>query len=63
MSPLLFDLTLISLTLLLSKERIGYRFGEEWRVITTFRLKMDDVKLYERMETELESSIDVGEVF
>lgn len=62
LSPLLFVLALIPLTMLLNRESIGYKFGMEQRVMNHL-LFMDDLKLYGRSEGELERLIEVVEVF
>ena len=54
LSPLLFVLSMIPLTILLKREDIGYKFG-----MMNHLLYMDDLKLYGRSEQELESSINV----
>ena len=62
LSPLLFVLSMIPLTILLKREKIGYKFGKEQKMMNHL-LHMDDLKLYGRSEQELESLIDVVRVF
>ena len=62
LSPLLFVLSMIPLTILLKRENIGYKCGKEQKIINHL-LYMDDLKLYGRSEQELESLIDVVRVF
>ena len=62
LSPLLFVLSMIPLTIFLKRENIGYKFGKEQKM-TNHLLYMDDLKLYDRSEQELESLIDVVRVF
>ena len=62
LSPLLFVLSMIPLTILLKRENIGYKFGKEQKMMNHF-LYMDDLKLYGKSEQELESLIDVVRVF
>ena len=53
LSPLLFVLSMIPLTILLRRENIGYKFGKEQKMMNHL-LYMDDLKLYGRSEQELE---------
>ena len=62
LSSLLFVLSMIPLTIFLKRENIGYKFGKEQKM-TNHLLYMDDLKLYDRSEQELESLIDVVRVF
>ena len=62
LSPLLFVLAMIPLSMLLKRERVGYKFGKEQRKINHL-LFMDDLKLYGRSEEELEKLVEVVRVF
>ena len=62
LSPLLFVVAMIPLTLLLRREKLGYRFGEEGRLINHL-LFMDDLKLYAKRKEDLEKLLDVVRVF
>lgn len=62
LSPLLFVLAMIPLTMLLRREDIGYKFGEQQKRVNHL-LFMDDLKLYGRSEIELERLVDVVRVF
>ena len=53
---------MIPLTLLLRRERLGYQFGEEKRLINHL-LFMDDLKLYARDKEDLGKLLDVVRVF
>ena len=59
LSPLLFVIALIPLTMLLKKENIGYGYGKRKQNINHFLLT-DDLKLYGSSVDELESSIYVN---
>ena len=52
LSPLLFIVAMIPLTLLLRREAMGYKLGQEGRKINHL-LFMDDLKLYGRDEEEI----------
>ncbi|KXJ09461.1 Retrovirus-related Pol polyprotein from type-1 retrotransposable element R2 [Exaiptasia diaphana] len=62
LSPLLFVLAMVPLTMLLKRETIGYRFGSGQQMMNHL-LFMDDLKLYGRSEEELEKLVDVVHVF
>ena len=62
LSPLLFVICMMPLTLLLRREKIGYLFGREKRMLNHL-LFMDDLKLYGRSEGDLEKLIEVVQVF
>ena len=62
LSPLLFVLAMVPLTMLLKRETIGYRFGSGQQMIHHL-LFMDDLKLYGRSEEELEKLVDVVDMF
>ena len=51
LSPLLFIVTMIPLILLLRREAMGYKFGQEGRKMNHL-LFMDDLKLYGRDKDE-----------
>ena len=56
LSPLLFVMSLISLTLMLRKVRAGYDL-DNWNGLVNHLLFMDDLKLYGRNESQLDSLI------
>ena len=58
LSPLLFIMALISLTMLLGREDTGYGFGKDKQKINHL-LFMDDLKLYGSPVDELESLVYV----
>ena len=62
LSPLLFVVAMIPLTLLLRREKLGYLFGEEKRSINHL-LFMDDLKLYARDKEDLGKLLEVVRVF
>ena len=62
LSPLLFVVAMIPLTLLLRKEKMGYRFGEAKRKINHL-LFMDDLKLFGGNLQEVERLCDVVHKF
>ena len=62
MSPMLFVVSMIPLTLLLRREEMGYRFGESGRKINHL-LFMDDLKLFGRNRKEIESLCTVVHKF
>ena len=64
LSPLLFVLVMIPLTILLRKEKMGYKFSKDNSGnLLNHLLFMDDLKLYGRNEEELERLVEVVEVF
>ena len=64
LSPLLFILIMIPLTVLLRKEKLGYRFTKDNSGnYLNHLLFMDDLKLYGRTEDELEQLVSVVERF
>ena len=62
LSPLLFVVAMIPLTLLLRREKLGYQFGPEGRR-TSHLLFMDDLKLYAKDREELGKLLEVVRVF
>ena len=62
LSPLLFVVAMIPLTLLLRRKEMGYRFGESGRKINHL-LFMDDLKLFGRNRKEIESLCTVVHKF
>jgi hypothetical protein len=62
LSPLLFVVAMIPLTLLLRREKLGYQFGEEKKLINHL-LFMDDLKLYARDKEDLGKLLEVVRVF
>ena len=62
LSPLLFVVAMIPLTLLLRKEVMGYRFGAEGKKINHL-LFMDDLKLYGSTMVEVERLCEVVHKF
>ena len=60
LSPLLFVLVMIPLTILLRKEKFGYRFTKDTSGnILNHLLFMDDLKLYGRNEEESERLVEI----
>ena len=53
LSPLLFVMTLVPLTLTLRRMKVGYRFKNSTRI--NHLLYMDDLKMYAKNRNELES--------
>ena len=53
---------MIPLTLLLRREKLGYRFGEDGRLINHL-LFMDDLKLYAKTKDDLAKLLEVVRVF
>jgi len=62
LSPLLFVVAMIPLTMLLRRENMGYRFGSERKKINHL-LFMDDLKLYGKDREEVEKLVEVVHVF
>ena len=62
LSPLLFVVAMIPLTLLLRKERMGFKFGEEGKKVNHL-LFMDDLKLYGGSIEEVNELCDVVHKF
>ena len=62
LSPLLFVVAMIPLTLLLRREKLGYQFGPEGRR-TSHLLFMDDLKLYAKDREELGKLLEVVRVY
>ena len=58
LSPLLFIIAMIPLSILLKKEKLGYHFGTDGNLINHL-LFMDDLKLFGHTEKELEKLIDL----
>ena len=61
LSPLLFVVAMISLSILLRKENTGYKFATDGKMVN--HLFMDDLKLYERSKSDLDALIDLVKVF
>ena len=61
LSPLLFVISMIPLTMILRKEQQGYCFKSKEKV--NHLLYMDDVKLFAKSRTELESLLTTVKVF
>ena len=62
LSPLVFVLALISLSLILRKAKAGYEFSGS-KVKINHLLFMDDLKLYSRNEKELDSLVQTIRIF
>ena len=62
LSPLLFVVAMIPLSIVLRREKLGYLFGEEGRLINHL-LFMDDLKLYARGRDDLEKLLEVVRTF
>ena len=62
LSPLLFVIIMIPLSILLRREKLGYAFGPGGKLINHL-LFMDDLKLYGKTEGELEALVDVVRVY
>ena len=62
LSPLLFALCLIPLTLILHKSESAYQFSSTKEKINHF-LFMDDLKLYTKNEKGLDSLVQIGRIF
>ena len=61
LSPLLFVMILIPLSILLKRERQGYKFGSEGKTMNHL-LFMDDLKLYAKNEGDLEVLLNLVRV-
>ena len=62
LSPLLFVVIMIPLSILLKRERQGYSFGLGGRVINHL-LFMDDLKLYGKTEQEVEALVELVRMY
>jgi len=62
LSPLLFIMVMIPLSMLLRRENLGYRFGPD-RKLMNHLLFMDDLKLYGKTERELDALVEVVRVY
>ena len=62
LSPLLFVVAMIPLSILLRREKLGYLFGDEGRLINHL-LFMDDLKLYAMGRDDLEKLLEVVRTF
>ena len=62
LSPLLFVLIMLPLTLVLRKVRAGYRFSKEMKPVNHL-LFMDDLKLYGANKDQLDSLVQVVRIF
>ena len=58
LSPLLFVVAMIPLTLLIRREKLGYSFGNDGKKISHL-LFMDDLKLFGQNESEIERLVEV----
>ena len=56
LSPLLFIIIMIPLSILIRRERMGYVFGSDANLISHL-LFMDDLKLYRKSASELEKLV------
>ena len=61
LSPLLFVLSMIPLTLILRKSRAGYDFAKEFKV--NHLLFMDDLKLFGKDEDQIDSLVQTVQLF
>ena len=62
LSPLLFIIAMIPLTMKLRREKLGYRFGSEGKRLNHL-LFMDDLKLYGTTKKDLEKLLEAVRVF
>ena len=62
LSPLLFIIAMIPLSILLKREKLGYSFGPDGKLINHL-LFMDDLKLFGRNEKELKGLVDLVSVY
>ena len=62
LSPILFIITLIPLSIILKKVRIGYTLGRG-RMTINHLLFMDDLKLYGKTKNELDSLVQTVRIF
>ena len=62
LSPLLFIIIMMPLSMLLRTEKLGYAFGSGGKTINHL-VFMDDIKLYGKSETELEALVELVRVF
>ena len=62
LSPLLFVLIMLPLTLVLRRMRAGYRFGNEMKPVNHLLL-MDDLKLYGASKYQLDSLVQAVRIF
>ena len=62
LSPLLFIIVMIPLSILLKREKLGYSFGSDGKLINHL-LFMDDLKLFGKTERELEGLVDLVSVY
>ena len=62
LSPLLFIIVMLPLSILLKREEIGYKLGSDGKLINHL-LFIDDLKLYGRSEEDLSTLVDVVHVY
>jgi len=62
LSPLIFVIAMIPLSILLKREKLGYFFGDDGLLINHL-LFMDDLKLFGRSKCELEALVEVVSVY
>ena len=62
LSPLLFIIIMMPLSMLLRREKLGYAFGSGGKTINHL-VFMDDIKLYGKSEKELEALVELVRVF
>jgi hypothetical protein len=62
LSPLLFIIIMMPLSMLLRREKLGYTFGSGGKTINHL-VFMDDIKLYGKSENELEALVELVRVF
>ncbi|MEM7264393.1 MAG: reverse transcriptase domain-containing protein [Pseudomonadota bacterium] len=62
LSPLIFVICMIPLSLLLRREKMGYSFGE-YGVQVNHLLFMDDLKLYGQSKEQIDALVEVTRIF
>ena len=62
LSPLLFIIIMMPLSMLLRREKLGYAFGSGGKTINHL-VFMDDIKLYGKSEKELEALVELVSAF
>ena len=62
LSPLVFVICMIPLSMLLRRENLGYAFGEG-KVLVNHLLFMDDLKMFGRNKRELDALIELVRLF
>merc|ERR1712080_4637 len=62
LSPLLFVLAMIPLTMILRKEKVGYDLGKKTGIVNHL-LFMDDLKLYGKNEKQVNTLVQTVRIF